>query len=84
MSMVPFLADGGIVIAGVAGIWLVFVGLAIVASIFWIWMLVDALTSNLPTTEKLLWVLVILFTHILGAVLYFAMVRSGRGTSRLA
>ena len=55
-------------------------GLVLLASAFWVWMLVDALTSTLPSTEKLIWVLVILFTHLLGAILYFAIARgSPRG-----
>jgi hypothetical protein len=53
--------------------------LFLVASAFWLWMLIDCLTSALPSTEKLVWVLVILFTHLLGAVLYFAIARSGSG-----
>jgi hypothetical protein len=40
--------------------------------VFWIWMLVHALTNkNLTDTEKLLWVLVLLFSHFLGAIIYF-------------
>ena len=37
---------------------------------FWIWMLIDALT-RLPSDEKLVWVLVIVFLHFLGALIYF-------------
>lgn len=41
------------------------------ASVFWIWMLLDAI-KHCPGREnlKLVWVLVILLTNILGAVLY--------------
>ena len=59
------------------GVGLVVIGVIVFLSIFWIWMLVDAITSSLPPTEKLLWVLVILFTHILGATLYFFIARNG-------
>jgi hypothetical protein len=69
--------------AGVAaglGIFMVFlIILGIIASIFWIWMLIDCLTSNRPTTEKLLWLLVIFLLHLLGAIIYFVI---GRGTNR--
>lgn len=46
------------------------IGLAITG--FWIWMLIDAVTrcpgeNNL----KLIWVLVIIFTHVLGAIIYY-------------
>ncbi|MDP9175983.1 MAG: PLDc N-terminal domain-containing protein [Planctomycetota bacterium] len=51
---------------------------AIAATIFWIMMLIDCLTSNLPSTEKLVWVIVILFLHIVGAILYAVIAKSGR------
>ena len=43
--------------------------LAIAASIFWIWMLVDALVNELTTNDKILWFLVIFFLHFIGALL---------------
>ena len=53
--------------------------IAIAASIFWIWMLIDALMNpRLQGTEKLVWVLVVLFLHLLGAVLYFVIGREQR------
>jgi len=40
--------------------------------VFWIWMLIDAIKNPaLSNTEKIVWVLVILFLHFLGAVIYF-------------
>jgi hypothetical protein len=69
---------GGAIFAG--GFFMIFVILALVTSIFWIWMLIDCLTSSLPSTEKLIWVLVIVFLHILGALLYFFLAR--RNSSR--
>ena len=57
---------------------IIFMVIALAATIFWIWMLVDALTSSMPTTEKLLWFLVIFFLHLLGAIIYFIVRRSGR------
>jgi hypothetical protein len=39
---------------------------------FWVWMLVDCLRRNFPdSTTKLMWVLLIILTHFVGAVLYF-------------
>ncbi len=47
--------------------------------VFWIWMLVDCLTKEPDTgNTKVIWVLVIIFTHIIGAALYFFMRRSQR------
>ena len=41
-------------------------------TIFWIWMLVDCITNNkLRGGSKVCWLLLIFFTHIVGAVIYF-------------
>ncbi len=46
--------------------------LAILAFVFWIWMLIHAVTNKgLGDGEKIAWVLVILFTHFIGALIYF-------------
>ena len=50
------------------------VGLALF--VFWIWMLVHAITNQgLNDTEKIMWVLVIIFLHFLGALIYLAIGR---------
>ena len=55
--------------------------LALLAFVFWIWMLVHAITNNgLTDIEKLIWVIVILFTHFIGAVIYFFVGRPKRRT----
>ena len=57
------------------------VPLALLAFVFWIWMLVHAITNNgLTDIEKLIWVIVILFTHFIGAVIYFFVGRPKRRT----
>ena len=51
----------------------------LVTTIFWLWMLIDAITnSGLSGTEKIIWVLVMLFLHVIGALLYFFLARGGR------
>jgi hypothetical protein len=81
MSTIHLLAQAsngstaGFAIGGALLIVLVLIGL--LASIFWLWMLIDCLSSNLPGMEKVLWFLVIFFLHLLGAILYFAIRRSG-------
>ena len=46
--------------------------LAALATIFWIWMLIHAITNKgLRDVEKIIWVLVIFFLHFLGALIYF-------------
>jgi phospholipase D-like protein len=59
---------------GIIGILSVLIIGAIVlaAFVFWIWMLVHAVTNKgLGDGEKIAWVLVILFTHFIGALIYF-------------
>jgi flagellar basal body-associated protein FliL len=51
------------------------IGLA--ANVFWIWMLIDSATNKkLNNNTRLVWLLVIIFTHILGAIIYFFAGRS--------
>jgi hypothetical protein len=46
------------------------------ASVFWIWMLVDCLTTPFAEgSDKVSWVIVITFLHIVGAVLYCLVVK---------
>ena len=62
-----------------AGMMIVFWILGILATLFWIWMLIDVLTSAMEGTEKILWFLVVFFLHFLGALIYFFVRRSGGG-----
>jgi hypothetical protein len=57
---------------GLFGLFFIFPLLGILYFIFWVWMLIDCFTNQrLQGTEKLIWVLVILFLHVLGPLLYF-------------
>lgn len=43
-----------------------------VAMVFWIWMLISAIQNRgIGSGEKVAWVLVIVFLHFLGALIYF-------------
>jgi hypothetical protein len=44
--------------------------LAVAALLFWVWMLVDAVQKE-EGASKIAWVLIILFLHFLGALIYF-------------
>ena len=56
--------------------------LALLTFAFWIWMLVHAITNTgLTDIEKLIWVIVILFTHFIGAAIYFFVGRPKRRTA---
>jgi hypothetical protein len=53
--------------------------IGIAAFAFWIWMLVDCVTNaSIAGPEKVVWLLIILFTHFIGALIYF-FVRRSRG-----
>lgn len=43
---------------------------AICVFIFWLLMLVDAI-KHAPEKSKMIWVIVIIFTHIIGALIYY-------------
>ena len=83
MDMLCLLAqnDAANLFGGFAALVIVFWVLAIAASIFWLWMLIDALTNEPTTNDKILWFLVIFFLHFLGALVYFFVRRSGRATA---
>jgi hypothetical protein len=50
---------------------LLFLAAGLLGTILWIWMLVHAiLNKGLTDHERLIWVLVIVFTHLIGALIY--------------
>lgn len=61
-------------LAGIIGLFLIALvgGFAIASSIFWIWMLIHAITNRgLDSVEKLIFVIVILCLHFVGGLIYF-------------
>ena len=57
---------------GLGGLLLVLVGLAAFA--FWLWALVDAIRNRaLDNTMRIVWVVVIVLTQFVGALLYLIM-----------
>jgi hypothetical protein len=53
--------------------------IALLAFVFWIWMLIDAIQNKgLTDGEKICWVLAVVFLHIIGALLYFFIARPKR------
>ena len=66
-----------------AGIGLLGILVVALLAIFWVWMLVDAVTRKFKTdVEKIVWVLVIILTHILGAVIYYLAVKMRHSEKR--
>ena len=67
---------------GLGLLWILMFLLALVALGVWIWALVDAIKNPaLDSTMRIVWVLVIVFTQIIGAIIYLAIGRS-MGTRR--
>ena len=65
-------------LGGAIGVVLLIWVLVIAASIFWIWMLIDALVNEPTTNDKILWFLMIFFLHFIGALVYFFVRHSNR------
>ena len=63
--------DTGTFFAGWFFVLLMFV-IGLLGLIFWVWMLVHAIQNKgLSDTERIIWVLVIIFVNLLGAFIYF-------------
>jgi uncharacterized SAM-binding protein YcdF (DUF218 family) len=63
-------AIGGVIV--LLMIFAVLLPIALALFAFWIWMLISAVQNKgLSEGEKIAWVLVIVFVHWLGALLYF-------------
>ena len=70
-----FFISGGIALLAL----LFIVPLVIFAFVFWAWMLVSAIRNpGLTDGEKVAWVIVIVFLHFLGTLLYLCLGRSKR------
>ncbi|HLA43925.1 MAG TPA: PLDc N-terminal domain-containing protein [Aggregatilineales bacterium] len=51
----------------------------LLTTIFWVWMIVDCAVNEPPNdNNKIVWILIIIFTHIIGAIIYFLIRRPQR------
>ena len=58
---------------------LVFVPVVLLLLAFWVWMLVDCATKESSHgNDKVIWILVIIFTHWIGALIYYLVRRPER------
>lgn len=59
--------------------WLLFMVAMLAGLVFWIWMLIDCI-QNEPSegNDKLIWMLVVIFTSWLGALIYYFIRRPER------
>ncbi|HEX4085374.1 MAG TPA: PLDc N-terminal domain-containing protein [Chthoniobacteraceae bacterium] len=78
--MIPTIADAfaaGISLFGFIGLGLSLIGLA--ATAFWIWMLIDCATNKqLTGSDKVIWILIVIFLNWLGGLIYFLVIRNKR------
>lgn len=59
-----------------AGLGVIGIIIGILAFIFWVWMLVDSISRPFRSdVEKVVWILMIIFLNILGAIIYYFAVR---------
>jgi ABC-type multidrug transport system fused ATPase/permease subunit len=64
-----------------APLFLIVLTLAVAALAFWIWMIVDCATKEFAGNDKIIWLLVIILLHFLGALIYFFARRLNRPKS---
>jgi Phospholipase_D-nuclease N-terminal len=74
--------DIGGLFVGFSILWVFMFLLGIAALVVWVWALIDAIGNPaLDSTMRIVWVLVIVFTQIIGAIIYLAIGRSRRTPS---
>ena len=70
----------GTVFGGIFGlfflIWLGFIVIGILGTIFWIFMIVDAAKRNYKNeNDKIMWILIVVLANIVGAIVYYFVVK---------
>ena len=66
----------GAIIGGIILVILLAAALCVLVFAFWIWMLIDCLKRNFKKdNDKIAWVLVIVFLSVLGASIYYFVVK---------
>ena len=67
----------GAIIGGIIFLILLAAALCVLVFAFWIWMLIDCLKRNFKNgNDKIVWVLVIVFLSVLGASIYYFVVKA--------
>lgn len=66
---------GGLIIFFVV-LWIVLIGFAIFSLVFWILMIVDVAKRKFKhENDKIMWILIVILTGIIGALIYYFMVK---------
>ena len=70
------------ILVGVVGL---FVPLGILSFIFWLWMLIDCAKRDFfKPNDKIVWVLIIVFIQIIGAIIYYFIIkRKSQGSAKI-
>lgn len=50
---------------------LVFFGVGLLGTLFWIWMLIDCAKNEPSGEDRVVWIIIIAVTHLVGAAIYF-------------
>ncbi len=73
--------DGGVTVFGIIWLLMMLVGgvIGIGGTILWIWMLIDCATKE-PSegNDKIIWILIVVLTHWIGALIYLIVRRPKR------
>jgi len=79
MNFIPLLDSlGGMLISLVIILfWLMLFAVILVFGVFYLWMLIDAIRRNNYTgkDDKILWIVLFIFTGWLGAILYYFIIK---------
>jgi len=69
------IAAGGFILFFIV-FWMAFVVLGILATIFWVFMIVDAAKRKFKNeSDKTLWILVVVLAGIIGAIVYYFVIK---------
>ncbi|MDD5068659.1 MAG: PLDc N-terminal domain-containing protein [Candidatus Pacebacteria bacterium] len=71
--------NAGWLIGGIFGLGGIFMLILLAGTIFWIFMLIHAATHDIP--NKPLWLLIIIFGHLLGAIVYYFSIKKNMSSS---
>jgi len=59
--------------------WLVAMGIGLLATVFWIWMIIDVATKEPENgNDKIVWILVVILAGVIGAAVYYFVRRPER------
>ncbi|MEM8533815.1 MAG: PLD nuclease N-terminal domain-containing protein [Chloroflexota bacterium] len=50
----------------------------LVSTVFWVWVLIDCVTKETESNERLIWALIIVLTNVIGALIYLFVRRPQR------